>query len=190
MKFLPRSRAGVVWTVVRVSLVIAFLVGVACWAMWPRYGSGMNETAAMAALRTYLGAQNQFRRKAYYGEDVGLVYANPWNGNGFRDLGDVTRKRHDGVEHALVDKAFAEAVPGGTPRAGYLFCDIVGRAGIGPYDYTKECGLCAYPAEFNVTGRNTFIIDVTGVVYQAFMGGKPVTKYPDVKAEGWVPVGQ
>lgn len=176
------------WIAVPVMLV---LVGGA-FVMLPNVGGGgiaVEETAAIGALRTYLGAQTQFRRKAWYGEEVGPVYANPWDGNGFSDLYRVGGPDSGGKLLKMVDRSFAEAVPGGTPRVGYLFCDIVGRAGVGPYDYTKEFGLCAYPSEFSVTGYNIFIMDVTGIVYQKLMNCEPVTKWPDLEADGWIPVG-
>ena len=171
--------------------VVTAVVGtVAIVLILPQPGSmgGCNEAAAVSALRTYLSAQNQFCRVDHYGTGQ-LVYANPTDGVGFPDLYAIGGPGSDGRQLKLIDFAFARATPSGTSRAGYLFCDIIGRAGVGPYDYTKECGLCAFPAEYNVTGRNTFIIDETGIVYQKFMGGKPVTKWPGIEAEGWVPVG-
>ena len=36
----------------------------------------------------------------------------------------------------------------------------------------------------------TFVIDITGRVYQKDRGGRPVNEYPDVEAGGWIPVGE
>ena len=90
----------------------------------------------------------------------------------------------------MIDRAFAQAKMGGVPRAGYYFCEILGTAGQGPYDFSIDCGLCAFPAEYNRTGRNTFIIDVTGVVYMKDTQGWPVWTFPtDSQLNGWIPVG-
>ena len=137
-----------------------------------------NETAAVAAVRTYLGAQATFHRTDFYGKGM-LVYANPKDGAGFPDL----RRLPDGTALKMIDPTFARATSPETARAGYYFVDI-------EYDdYSIDCGLCAVPAEYGVTGENTFIIDVTGVTYQKDNGGQPVTVYPDVAKAGWIPVG-
>ncbi len=149
-----------------------------------------NETAAFASLRTCLGAQNQFHRTPFYGDEVGLAHANPWNGSGFPDLYEVGGPGSGGKKLKLIDLALARARLGGTPRYGYYFCEILGTAGQGPYDFSTDCGLCAFPAEYGRSGRLTYIIDVTGIVLQKDTKGIPVWTYPaDPKAEGWIPVG-
>ena len=85
----------------------------------------------------------------------------------------------------MIDLAFAQAIPGGRGRAGYVFDDITYGA-----DYTIDCGLGAAPKEFARSGRNLFIIDVTGVVYQKLGvdadGDTPPTVF-DIS--GYIPVG-
>ncbi len=101
------------------------------------------------------------------------------DGKGLADLYKLPNGKH----LKLIDMLFARATSADSPRAGYYFVDI-------KYDdYTIDCTLCAVPARYGATGRNTFIIDVTGVAYQKDNGGKPVTVYPDVAKAGWIPVG-
>ncbi len=144
-----------------------------------------NEVAAVAALRMYLGTQNQFHRADFYGKGM-LVYANPRDGAGFPDL----YRAPNGTTLKLVDFAFARAASPLCPRAGYYFVDITSDAKGKEYDFSIDCGLCAVPAEYGVTGKNTFVIDVTGGVYQKDGGGRSVRRYPDVEKEGWARVGQ
>ena len=161
--------------------VVAFLAvgGVLLPNFLPRRGHYGCDSAAVAALRTYLGAQNQFHRSDYYGLG-NLVYANPKDGTGFSDP--------DGTSLKMIDKSFAEATLNGTARFGYLFCDILAGPE-GPYDFSIDCGLCAFPEAYGESGRNTFIIDATGVIYQKDNEGRPVQEYPaDPEADGWVPM--
>lgn len=140
-----------------------------------------NETAAVAALRTYLAAQSQFHRTDFYDKGF-LTYANPKDGKGFPDLYQIGGPGSGGAVLKLMDLSFAKATTPERARAGYCFVDLVYD------DYTVDCGLCAVPAEYGETGVHTFIIDVTGVVYRTDNGGKPLTSYPANMA-GWVPVG-
>ena len=145
----------------------------------PRIAS--NETVAIAALRSYLGAQNMFHRTDFYQRGF-LSYANPKAGKGFPDLYEIRRPGSGGTAPKMVDLAFARATSPERPRAGYYFVDLVYE------DYSIDCGLCAVPAKYGETGRRTFVIDVTGVVYESDNGGKAVTTFPDLE-RGWVPVG-
>jgi hypothetical protein len=158
-----------------------------------------NEFAAIQSLRAYLEAQNLFKREDNYGIDT-LVYANPQHGTGFPDLyqlGYGTEGAGKILEHIHV--SLARATPGGVPKAGYYFTDLVGMdrqateelvrsgryppADWAPYDYTIDCGLSATPVSYGVTGRNIFVIDVTGCVYQ--IDAKRL--YPDLEYGDAVP---
>jgi hypothetical protein len=139
-------------------------------------------------LRTYLTAQNQFHRTDFY-EHGFLVYANPKDGKGFPDLYQVGGPGSFGPELRLIDEAFARATSPASPRAGYYFLDITRDTQGGEFDFSIDCGLCAVPARYGNSGKMTFVIDVTGVVYQKDTGGREVTQYPDVAGGGWVPVG-
>ncbi|MHC4249071.1 MAG: hypothetical protein ACYS9X_08085 [Planctomycetota bacterium] len=153
--------------------------------------SSPNHVAAYAALRAYIGAQQTFRKKPRYGPDTGCVYANPRDGTGFPDLFRVggPLERLDRTELKLIDLAFARATSPETPKAGYWFVEIIGDAVTGPYDYTRECGLCTVPAVYGVTGTPTYIVDPTGRIYTKDTHGTPVRVFPDVDREGWRKVG-
>jgi hypothetical protein len=142
-----------------------------------RTGTSANEAAAIRALRTYLGAQNQYHRSDFYGKGA-LSYANPKDGKGFPDL---YRVRGKGEVMNLIDASFARATGPESAKRGYYFVDL--QYG----DYTVDCGLCAVPARYGETGFYTFVIDVTGTVYAKDNGGKPLTTYPDMRRASWVP---
>ena len=92
----------------------------------------------------------------------------------------------------LIDRASALAFgPDGNghpetqavPKAGYLFADLT------PPDVQgKSYAYCAYPAEYDKTGRQTFIIDQKGSVYGRDLGGKRVDAFPE-DLSGWVAAG-
>ena len=143
------------------------------------------ETAAVGNMRTWLSAQSVFRRSDYYGKGK-RVYANPVDGRGFPDLYGLQR---GGNRLMLIDRAMSEATSPASPKAGYYYVDITQDAEGKPYDYSFDCGLCAVPADYPRTGRKTFVINVTGTVYEKDNGGKPLTRYPDL-ANGWMPTGR
>ena len=174
------------FTLIELMIVVAIIAVIAAIAIPNLVASRIasNETAAVAALRTYLGAQNQFHRTDFYGL-TWLVYANPSDGVGFPDLNELGGPGTGGTVLKMIDLAFAQVIPGGRGRAGYVFDDITYGA-----DYTIDCGLGAAPKEFARSGRNLFIIDVTGVVYQKLGvdadGDTPPTVF-DIS--GYIPVG-
>ncbi len=145
-------------------------------------------SAAVAGLRAFIGAQGTFRREDRYGRG-GRVYANPEDGTGFTDLYRIGGPDGSGRELKFIDLAFARATSPDSSKAGYWFSDIVADSVTGSYDFTRECGLCAVPAVSGGKGYPTFVIDVEGTVYKKDNGGKPVTVFPDVEKDGWVPVG-
>ncbi len=154
-----------------------------------RYGL-WGDSYAFQALRNYLGAQGVFQRKDRYGKGK-LLYANPIDGKGLADLYRVggPLEYPDGTELKLIDLAFARATSPETSKAGYWFVEITGDALGGHYDYATDCGLCALPAEHSKMGLYTFIINIEGTVYKKDNGGTPVTVWPDVVKDGWLPVG-
>jgi hypothetical protein len=142
-----------------------------------------NEVAAVACLRTYVNAQSVFHRIEHY-RGRGLRYARPYAHLHTAPTGGTIK---------YIDEAFARACitdEKREPRSGYYFVDITGIERGAPYDPAIEFGLCAVPAKYKSSGINTFIVDVTGTVYQKDTGGRPVTLYPaDLGGEGWIPVG-
>lgn len=186
--FQTRGRAGVV----AASTLGGVIVWAAIWAISLQLSFRpyivhcvvRNDSAAIANLRAYATAQSIFRRHAWYGDEVGQAYANPVDGKGFADLYEIEAPGAEPGKPHLTDRGFAIATCPETPKAGYYYVDITGDAN-GPYDYTMQFGLCAVPAKYDVTGKNTLIIDAADEVYYKDTQGRPVTKWPDVEKEGW-----
>lgn len=141
-----------------------------------------NESAAGAARKTYAEAQDIYRRTDWDGDGM-LEYAQALRG----DLSLYERKAGAG-DLTLIDTAFARAEgdPGvAQPKAGYVFKVLKGQgpqapggkrsyvvAGQGPQANSMTMGyaLAACPASYDGTGRNMFLINNTGVVYQKDCG--------------------
>jgi hypothetical protein len=144
-----------------------------------------NDTSAIAALVVYHSSQEIFRKENPYQSDP-PEYANPNRGS-YADLYEVGFPNgNPKLRTHLIDLSMAlargdSATP--SPKAGYFFIDI--QFG----DYTKDFGLCAYPAVFEKTGRKTYIVRRGDGVYYKNTGGAPVRTWPvDLEAEGWVSV--
>ncbi len=142
-----------------------------------------NEAAAVRTLWSIVSAQKTFIRVAFYGEEAGLVYANPRDGLGFYNLYQLDAKR-GGKKLSIIAKRLARATTAEHPLSGYYFVDITGNED-GPYNYAKQFGVCAVPAEYGTSGVPTFVVDAQGAVYKKDTGGEPVTTWPNL-AEGWV----
>ncbi len=138
-----------------------------------------NEAAAVAGCKMYAEAQDIYRRTDWDKDGV-LEYAQSVTGDF-----SLFEKTAGAGDVALVDAAFAGASsgPGAVPKAGYLFKVITAQGPKAPGgkksyvadgNMTLGYALVAYPAKWDGTGRNTFLINNTGTVYQKDMG--PETK--------------
>jgi hypothetical protein len=147
---------------------------------------GRNEMNAMEVCRAYVEAQMEYGSRDRDADGV-LEYAQRIvSGPG----------KHDGLywegePENLVPKAFAEAAaanyPGGgkhEPYHGYYFRILKAQGPAAPggaFDYVvkgKMIGgfaLVAYPAEYSVSGVNTFIVSHKGVVYEKDLGPTTTT---------------
>jgi len=164
--------------------VVATVVAV---GVRPRSGGAYYETAAIAAMRGYAGAQNIFHRTDYDGDGV-LEYCAPSNAQ-HPDFTWLNKTVVDTWPIELIDSAFAAATSSKTPKYGYWYVDIPLDADGKPYDAKTGYALCALPARYNRTGLNTFIVDARGTIFQKDMAGnKPVTQFPDVSdpESGWI----
>ncbi len=175
------------FTLIELMIVIAIIAVIAAMAIPNIVSSRIssNEVATVAALRTYLAAQNQFCRTDFYGQGY-TEYANKTRGSGFPDLYEVGGPGSGGTVLRMIDLTLAQAIPGGTPRAGYVFDDL--EYG----NYSIDCGLAAAPRLYGRSGRNLFVVDISGTVYQGMASDSdsdnPMTSYPDTSS-GWIPVG-
>ncbi|MHC4253230.1 MAG: hypothetical protein ACYS9X_29270 [Planctomycetota bacterium] len=152
-------------------------------------------------LNGYLAAQSVFVKNANYPARPGrLVYANPYTD--LFEIGYRGQVKDETTALKLLDKSFADAhwdLPDTRPKAGYVFDDITADAD-GPYDFTRQCGLCMAPARYGRSGLSIFIIDVSGEIYRKdakevypdLKTGdpvRPITVWPDVAKDGWTPCG-
>jgi hypothetical protein len=142
---------------------------------------GENELDVITILRGYDVAQQEYARQIHDnsgvnqyaqrivsspGKQDGLAWQNPdgaWGG----PVGDGAAK------------AMAEGFAQGEPFHGYYFKVLTGQgpaARLGQMDYMVEgamiggFALVAWPAEYRVTGVQTFIVSWDGVVYQKDLG--------------------
>lgn len=147
-----------------------------------------NETAAIAALRTYCGAQNIFHRTDYDNDRL-LEYCGPGQ-HGVKEHVSFTHLYSvevDGTPIELIPKEFARAkygAPGAKPYSGYYFIDLVKDTAGNPYNAVFSYGLCAFPAEYGRTGLHTFVVDVQGTVFQGECEGRHFTRFPSYEELG------
>ena len=193
------SAARGAFTLIELMIVVAIIAAIAAIAVPNLLSSRMasNETASIAALRTYLGAQGTFQRNDRYG--IGAhVYANESDGAGLPDLFEIDYAGGAPTADALqlVDMAFAQAdvdMAATVPKSGYVYDDVIANSISGNYDYAVSCGLAACPGTYNKTGINSYMLDITGVVYKKDLGAgqtSPPTTYPDMSAESWFAVSE
>jgi len=175
----PGASRGSTVAVAFASVAVAGLCMVLLTASNHRYGPAY-ETSAIAAMRTYCGAQNIFHRTDYDGDGV-LEYCGPTNAE-HPDFTWLCHATVSGTKIELLDNAFAAATSANTPKAGYWFVEIPLDVDGNPYDAATGYALCAVPAVYNQTGLYTFVVDTQGTVFQIDNGGRPVTRFPDVDA--------
>jgi len=168
------------FTLIELMIVVAIIAIVAAIAIPNLIRSRMsaNETAAVAACKTFCTAEDVYRRTDYNLDGV-LEYAQTLSGtNSLYEL--VAGSGNLG----LIDKSFADAegVPTGTASAksGYVF-NVLRSAGPnasggarnfvdGSSRMTLGYGLSATPNQYDGTGRNSFIIDNGGTIYETDLG--------------------
>lgn len=185
------------FTLIELMIVVAIIAIIAAIAIPSLLRSRMsaNQTAALASCRAYSEAQEVFHRTDYDKDGV-LEYA--MNLNGANSLLEIVAGAGD---LALIDKSFAEAE--GDPgvalntRAGYVFTVLTGQGANQPggaktYVATKGMlygfGMCATPAGYDNTGRDTYVINNQAHPYQLDRGlAGSATHVPDFNPDtSWV----
>jgi len=131
------------------------------------------ETAAAAACKAYAEAQEIHHRTDYDGDGV-LEYAQSMFG------ANSLVERKEGTEDLLlIDPAFSEAAwehPSRRPKAGYFYKSLhAGGCAVGSYvddagNQTRGYAMLAVPAIYDGTGRTSYMINNTGVIYQKDLG--------------------
>ena len=171
-----------------VASVVVLLAGTAAYLMTPNLTSGHipgPETTAVTSLRALGTANGTFKRSDWYGTGKGVYARDP------RHLYEIGSGKTPRLIGPSLVAAFGSDRngTGAVPRAGYIFFDI------SPHRNCKAAGTpaagfayCAVPAEYNVTGRQTFVMDIGGSVYGRDMGGRLVLEFPK-NLEGWAASG-
>jgi prepilin-type N-terminal cleavage/methylation domain-containing protein len=168
------------FTLIELMIVVAIIAIIAAIAIPNLLRSRMaaNESAAIAACKTFAEAEDIYRRT-------------DWNMNGILEYAQSITGQYSLFERLLgsgdlqlVDQAFANAACRTTacidctaPKAGYTFWVLTGQ-GVGAPGGTKcyvtaggqmtvGYGVSAVPFSYDGSGRNSFQINNTGTVYQA-----------------------
>ena len=148
---------------------------------------GRNELAVLEVCRTYVAAQQVYARRGHDGRQAGL-YATAFSSDPGRQNGLFWPARRGEKRSPLGDlvaSAAAEGRPVGrggaepSPFHGYHFRILTGQgpaASGGSKDYMVNgqlqggFALVAWPAQYDVTGVMTFIVNQDGVIWQKDLG--------------------
>jgi hypothetical protein len=143
---------------------------------------GGNELDAINICRGYAEAQKEYASEIH--DDSGVnQYAQRLISTAGKHDG-LAWKNADGSDGGPVGEAIAKAIEEGYtgssgPYHGYFFKTLTGQgpaAPLGQLDYVVEgvmiggFALVAWPAEYQVTGVQTFIVSYDGIVYQKDLG--------------------
>ena len=168
------------FTLIELMIVVAIIAIIAAIAIPNLLRSRMaaNETAAIAACKSFATAEDIYRRTDY-NKDGALEYAQALSG--VNSLFETVAGTGD---LALIDRSFAnaEGLPGGTatPKAGYVFqvmttqgSNASGGARTfidGNSRMTLGYALEASASQYDGVGRNTFMISNAGTIYEQDLG--------------------
>jgi hypothetical protein len=148
---------------------------------------GRNELAAIRICRTYVAAQRRYARSGHDGKPAG-IYAAAFRSDPARENGLYWQARHGQRRSPLGDLLAAASIDGVARRAanegpqpfhGYYFRILTAQgpaASGGARDYvvggrlTGGFALVAWPAEYDVTGIVTFVVNQDGVVFERDLG--------------------
>jgi hypothetical protein len=143
---------------------------------------GGNELTAISICRGYSEAQKEYASEIHDNSGVNqyaqLLISSPGKQNG------LAWRNSDGSEGGPIGEAVAKAMAEGytnksQPYHGYHYKTLKGQgpaAPLGQLDYVVEgamiggFALVAWPAEYRVTGVQTFIVGYDGIVYQKDLG--------------------
>jgi prepilin-type N-terminal cleavage/methylation domain-containing protein len=162
------------FTLIELMIVVAIIAIIAAIAIPSLLRSRMaaNQTAAAAACKAFAEAEEIYRRTDYDGDGI-LEYSQTIKG-----ANSLVEKTAGSGDLALLDKTFgvAEGAPGSvTPKAGYVFSVLTtqGAAASGgtksyivASNMTLGYALSAVPGSYDGTGRDTFIINNNGTIFQ------------------------
>jgi hypothetical protein len=170
---------------------------------------GRNELSAIETVRAYVSAQLRYAQQGHDGKQPG-VYATKFRSDPAKENGlywPTARGQKRSPLGDLVAEAAAEGRPVGGDRAqpapyrGYYFKILTAQGGAAPGgaknylvkgDLSGGFALVAWPAQYDVTGVMTFVVNQDGTVRQKDLGpgtdaaARKITAYnPDAS---WQPV--
>jgi len=148
---------------------------------------GRNELAAMRISETYVTAQRIYAKRGHDGKRPGIYarafQSDPGRQNGLYWPGEPGQERSPlgDLLAAAADDAAARRSAGGKPQPfhGYYFRILTAQGAEAPggaKDYvvngemTGGFALVAWPAEYDVTGIVTFLVNHDGVVWEEDLG--------------------
>ena len=165
---------------------------------------GANELDAIQVCEGYVEAQYDYAFQKREGYDVNQYAQRVVSTAGKQD--GLAWQDSDGSWDGPVGEKIAHAIEqgytsGSEPYHGYFFKILKGQgpaAPLGQMDYVVKgvmiggFALVAAPAEYGVTGINTFIVSQDGVVYQRDFGAKTLDEFAKMQLfnpdKSWIPV--
>jgi Protein of unknown function (DUF2950) len=165
---------------------------------------GANESDAIEICRGYVEAQHEYALEPREGYDVHQYAQRIVSTEGKQD--GLAYKNADGTWGGPIGENIAKAIEQGydstaEPYHGYFFKILKGQgpaAPLGAMDYVVKgimiggFALVAAPAEYGVTGVQTFIVSQDGVVYQKDLGPETLDRFKHMELfnpdKSWTPV--
>ena len=155
---------------------------------------GGNELDAIALLRGYVDAQKEYALETHDASGV-RQYAQKWISTDGKQDG-LSWKSADGTPGGPMGDEIAKALAAGytkksEPYNGYYFRTLTAQgpsARLGARNYIVKgmmiggFAAIAWPANYGVTGVQTFLVNNDGVVYQKDLGPDTTKKAPAIKA--------
>lgn len=190
------------FTLIELMIVVAIIAIIAAIAIPSLLRSRMaaNQTAAAASCKAFAEAEEIYHRTDYNKDGV-LEYSMTLSGD--NSLLETVAGLSD---LALIDRSFAgaEGDPGmATPKAGYVFTVILvqgsdATGGSRSYITTDSKGathltlgyaMSAVPGAYDGTGRDTFVINNNGTIFQCDRGPTDTAQIPvfNPSPGTWVP---
>jgi len=165
---------------------------------------GYNELDAIQICRGYVEAQDEYAYKKREGYAVNQYAQQIVSTSGKQD--GLAWQNPDGTWDGPIGEKIARAIEQGydkdvSPYHGYYFKILKGQgsaAPLGQMDFVVQdvmiggFALVAAPAEYRMTGVNTFIVSHEGVVYQKDMGPATLQEFIQMERfnpdKSWTPV--
>lgn len=165
---------------------------------------GANELDAIQLCHGYVEAQYDYAFKKREGYDVNQFAQRIISTPGKQD--GLAWQNQDGIWDGPIGEKVARAIeqgytPGADPYHGYFFKILKGQgpaAPLGEMNFVIEgamiggFALVASPAEYGVSGVNTFVVSDDGVVYQKDFGPSTLAQFQKVELynpdKSWTPV--